>query len=70
MKTGRLLKFHRPAGDVHAYLYREKETMRASLFLLGGAPGAGEQPLAVLEGGSEDEVETRVRAWIDEHYPR
>ena len=23
MKTGRLLKFHRPGGDVHAYFYQE-----------------------------------------------
>ena len=23
MKTGRLMKFHRPGGDVHAYLYAE-----------------------------------------------
>ena len=32
MKTGRLLKFPRPGGDVHAYLYQDGPLVRASLY--------------------------------------
>ena len=34
MKTGRLLKFHRPGGEVHAYLYREGAGFRAAVYLM------------------------------------
>ncbi|HXK08100.1 MAG TPA: hypothetical protein VMT70_00505 [Vicinamibacteria bacterium] len=68
MKTGRLLKFHRPGGDVHAYLYSEGQSARAVLYLL--APGKERDPLHEVSGASTDEVETEVRAWVDAHYPR
>ena len=42
MKTGRLLKFHRPGGDVHAYLYQEAGAVYASVYLL--APGQEPPP--------------------------
>jgi len=68
MKTGRLLKFHRPGGDVHAYLYLEGEAARAVVYLL--APGHDRRPVHEVHGASADEVEQKVRAWIDAHYPR
>jgi hypothetical protein len=68
MKTGRLLKFHRPGGDVHAYLYLEGDAARAALYLI--APGRERAPVHEIRGPSADEVETEVRAWIDAHYPR
>jgi hypothetical protein len=68
MKTGRLLKFHRPNGDVHAYLYSEAESVRAVLYLM--APGHERDPVHEIRGASSEEVEHEVRAWIDSHYPR
>ena len=68
MKTGRRIKFHRPGGDVHAYLYAEGEAARATVYLL--APGHGRQPAHEIQGASADDVEAEVRAWVDAHYPR
>jgi hypothetical protein len=68
MKTGRLLKFHRPGGDVHAYLYVEGEAASAVVYLL--APGHDRGPVHEVHGSSADEVESEVRAWIDARYPR
>ncbi|HEV7499122.1 MAG TPA: hypothetical protein VGQ33_03920 [Vicinamibacteria bacterium] len=68
MKTGRLLKFQRPGGDVQAYLYQEAGLFRASVFVLGAA-GRKDEPLQVLSGESEAMVERELRAWIDAHYP-
>jgi hypothetical protein len=69
MKTGRLIKFQRPGGDVHVYVYREANEFRASIFML--APGqARQEPLETLSGPSETELEARLRAWVDERYPK
>jgi len=68
MKTGRLLKFHRPGGDVHVYLYLEGEAARAVLYLL--APGHEHAPVHEVRAGSAEQVEQEARAWIDAHYPR
>ena len=68
MKTGRLLKFHRPGGDVHAYLYAEGEAARAVLYLL--TPSTERDPVHEIRGASTDDLETEVRAWVDAHYPR
>jgi hypothetical protein len=68
MKTGRLLKFHRPGGDVHAYLYLEGQAARAVVYLL--APGPERGPVHEIHGACADEVEQEVRVWIDERYPR
>jgi len=68
LKTGRLLKFHRPGGDVHVYLYVEGETVRAAVYTLD--QGDSHSPLHEILGGSTEEVETAARAWIDLHYPR
>ena len=68
MKTGRLLKFHRPGGEVQAYLYQEGDKGQASIYLL--AAGQDRAPLHEVGGATPDEVEAAVRAWIDAHFPR
>ena len=68
MKTGRLLKFHRPGGEVHAYLYQERGACRASVYLM--APGRDHTPLRILSGGDEKEVEATLRQWMEQHFPR
>lgn len=70
MKTGKLLKFQRPDGEIQAYVYREGSLVKASVYVLpqqGQSPG---QPVQTLVGNSEDVVEADVRAWVDAHYPR
>jgi hypothetical protein len=68
MKTGRLLKFPRPGGDVHAYLYQDGARVRASLYWL--AAGHERAPVHEVAGPSAEEVEATVRAWIDRHFPK
>jgi hypothetical protein len=68
VKTGRLLKFQRPGGDVQAYLYQDGGLFRASVFVLGPSGGKGEAA-QVLTGESEAAVERELRAWIEKHYP-
>ena len=68
MKTGRLLKFRRPGGEVHAYLYKEEGQFRAALYLLSGESEDG-APLQTLSGPVESDVEQDVRAWVDAHFP-
>jgi hypothetical protein len=67
VKTGRLLKFHRPGGDVQAYLYQEAGLFRASVYVLGAA--AGSEPVQTLSGHSEAAVERELRKWIADHFP-
>ncbi len=66
MKTGRLLKFHRPGGDVQAYLYQEGDVVRAAIYLLAHDAA----PVHELSGPCADEVEAGVRAWIDSRFPK
>jgi hypothetical protein len=68
VKTGRLLKFQRPGGDVQAYLYQEDGIFRASVFVLTPSAGGGD-PQATLTGKTEAAVESALRAWLEEHYP-
>jgi hypothetical protein len=68
VKTGRLLKFHRPGGDVQAYLYQEGGVFRASVFVLGPS-GRKDEPLQILTGPSESAVERELRAWVESHFP-
>lgn len=68
MKTGRLLKFHRPGGDVHAYLYVEGAQVRAALYLM--EPGRDREPVQEIAGPSDARVEAEVRAWVEAHYPQ
>jgi negative regulator of sigma E activity len=68
VKTGRLLKFQRPGGDVQAYLYQEDGLFRASVFVLTPSASAGDAQ-ATLTGETEAAVESALRAWLEEHYP-
>jgi hypothetical protein len=68
VKTGRLLKFHRPGGDVQAYLYQEAGIFRASVFVIGPS-GRKDEPLQILTGPSESAVERELRAWVEAHFP-
>ncbi|HUG53954.1 MAG TPA: hypothetical protein VMR21_10140 [Vicinamibacteria bacterium] len=68
MKTGRLLKFHRPGGDVQAYLYREGGMFCASVFVLG-RQGRRDPPLQTLTADTEAAVERELRAWIEKNFP-
>jgi hypothetical protein len=69
MKTGRLLKFHRPGGDVHAYLYREGGQFRAAVYVMS-AESSGRDPVHRIAGASETRVEAAVRTWVESHFPR
>ncbi len=66
MKTGRLLKFHRPGGELQAYLYQEGDLVRATVYLFA----RDETPVHEVSGANGDEVEAAVRAWIDSRFPR
>jgi hypothetical protein len=68
MKTGRLLKFQRPGGDVQAYLSQEGGLFHASVYVLGAGSAKGE-PAQVLTGENEAAVERELRAWVEAHYP-
>jgi hypothetical protein len=69
MKTGRLLKFHRPGGEVQAYLYREGSQYRASVYVTT-AEGTRRQAVHDVAGASEAVVEENVRSWVESHFPR
>ena len=68
MKTGRLLKFRRPGGEVHVYLYKEGSQYRASVYLFSAA-GADTAPVHMLTGALESVLEQDVRDWVDAHFP-
>jgi len=68
MKTGRLLKFHRPGGDVHAYLYQEGPETQAAIYRM--CAGADRSPIHTIKGSRGEDVEAAVRAWVEEHFPR
>jgi hypothetical protein len=69
VRTGRLLKFSRPGGDIQAYVYREGAVFCASVFQVAGA-SKRDQPLQTLTAATEAAVEQALRAWIDAHYPK
>lgn len=67
MKTGKFLKFTRPAGEVHAYLYLEDGRFKAAVYLPGRT---GQAPAHTIDGDTEAAVEEALRAWVDSRYPR
>lgn len=67
MKTGKFLKFTRPAGEVHAYLYLEDGRFTAAVYLPGQT---GQAPQHTIDGDTEAAVEEALRAWVDSRYPR
>lgn len=70
MKTGRLVKFRRPGGDIHAYLYKEEGQYRAALYLLSAERGRDNSPVHTMSGPLESRLEEDVRAWVEVHFPR
>jgi hypothetical protein len=70
MRTGRLLKFPRPAGDIHAYLYRDGRVIRAAVYVMSSTRSGNAEPIHTISGASEARVEEAVRAWVDAHYPK
>ena len=70
MKTGRLFKFQRPAGDVHAYIYRDGDVVRAALYVMSSDRAGENEPIQTLDGATEAAVETAVRAYVDARFPR
>jgi hypothetical protein len=69
MKSGRLLKFHRPGGDVHVYLYHEGGEVRAALYVMGAGGDEG-SPVHTVAGPSEERVEADARAWVEARFPK
>jgi hypothetical protein len=67
MKTGRLLKFKRAGGEVHAYLFQDGDVVKASLYLM--APGYEDSPVHEVAGSDPEEVESEVRDWVDCYFP-
>jgi hypothetical protein len=67
MKNGKFLKFSRPAGEVHAYLYLEDGRFKAAVYLPGRT---GQAPEHTIDGPTEAKVEEALRAWVDTQYPR
>jgi hypothetical protein len=70
MKTGRLIKFQRPGGEVQAYLYSEDGAYRAAMFLYAPERDVNGVPLPDITGPTEATVEDAVRAWVEKNYPR
>jgi len=68
VKTGRLLKFRRPGGEVHVYLYKEGSLYQAAVYLFSAA-GADTAPLQILSGTQEPALEQDVRDWVDARFP-
>jgi hypothetical protein len=67
MKTGRLIKFQRPEGDIQAYLFQEDGRFHGVVYRLSDPAAA---PIHREHGTSEQTVEQSVRAWVEQHYPR
>jgi len=70
VKTGRLLKFHRGATEIHAYLYRDGAVHKAAVYLISSASAQQDPPLHSLSAPTEQEVEAAAREWIESRYPR
>ncbi len=70
MRTGKLVKFQRPGGLVHAYLYRDGSVWRAAIYTIVPGERSGSEPTHTLHAASDAEVEKRVRCWVDERFPR
>ncbi len=67
MKTGRLIKFHRPDGDIQAYLFHEAGRFHGVVYRLAD-PAA--QEVHREDGTDEHALEESVRAWVEHHYPK
>jgi hypothetical protein len=70
MRTGKLLKFQRPGGDIQAYLYREGSVAKAAVYVRSAQPTLGADPVHTISGASELGVEAEVRKWVESHFPK
>ena len=70
MRTGKLLKFQRPGGDVQAYLYREGALTKAALYVLTAERRKENDPIHTITGASVIGVEAEVRRWVESHFPK
>ena len=69
MKTGKLMKFPRAGGFIQAYLYRDADLFRASLYVV--ARGArSPEPIHTIADPDEEQVVAEVRSWVLAHFPR
>lgn len=63
------MKFPREGGDVQAYLYRDNQLFRASLYVT--AQGARtREPIHTISDPDEEQVVAEVRSWVETHFPR
>ena len=70
MRTGKLMKFPRAAGDIQAYLYRDAALFRASLYVTPRGYG-GAEPVATLSDPERRRaVGPGASLGRDRHYPR
>jgi hypothetical protein len=70
MKTGRLLKFHRPGADVQAYVYRDGNAYHAAVYVAVAGKGLAPREAESFSGVTEAGVESDVRAWVERNYPK
>jgi hypothetical protein len=69
MKTGKLMKFSREGGDVQAYLYRDANLFKASLYVSAQGTRARE-PVHTIADPDEEQLVAEVRSWVLAHFPR
>ncbi len=67
MKTGRLIKFQRPDGDIQAYLFQDDGRFHGVVYRLADPAGS---PIHREDGTSEHTVEQGVRSWVERHFPK
>jgi len=70
VKTGRLLKFQRPGGEVHAYFYQDAGVVKAALYVRSADSPAEHGPELELQAATAEALDREVRAWVDAHFPR
>jgi hypothetical protein len=70
MKTGRLIKFSRPGGDVQAYIYHGGASFEARLYVLAPDQARPGEPAHSLSAPTEADVERAVRDWVAIHFPK
>ena len=70
MKTGRLVKFHRPGGEVHAYFYLDEGMAKAALYVRVPEGPEGHVADVELRAPTGEALDAEVRAWVDAHFPR
>lgn len=70
MKTGRLLKFQRPGGEVHAYIYRDGSQFHATLYVMAAERGRETAIADSITATTEAGVESAVREWVEARFPK